>query len=235
VRIRLPLHREVEERVREGGARGTGGEASAYLEIYFGIRSNQNLKSHTVAMCGFPFLPMCSGTPIVAVTTALYSASRYPESDSYRLMKTIHRSPSQAFTLIELLVVTAIIVILASMLIPCLAAAKVKALQASCLCNQKQFSAAFTMYVNDNTSKLPSLGLGKAFSNVGGYWQLLASAPPTWPNPTKALTDVIKSGLAANQPGVTAYLYGQSAAPRPSPTGLDVAWVAQHWVDSLNP
>jgi prepilin-type N-terminal cleavage/methylation domain-containing protein/prepilin-type processing-associated H-X9-DG protein len=105
-------------------------------------------------------------------------------------MNTIHRLRSQAFTLIELLVVIAIIVILASMLIPCLAAAKLKALQTSCLCNQKQFSAAFTMYVNDNAAKLPFFVSGGGCVNVGGYWQVLSASQSSWPNSAAALAEV---------------------------------------------
>jgi prepilin-type processing-associated H-X9-DG protein len=47
--------------------------------------------------------------------------------------------------------------------------------------------------------------------------------------------NIIKSGLAANQPGVIAYYYGQAATPYPSATGLDATWVRQHWVNLANP
>lgn len=61
----------------------------------------------------------------------------------------------KAFTLIELLVVIAIIAILAAILFPVFAQARVAAKKTAAISNQKQISLGFMMYLSDNEDRYP--------------------------------------------------------------------------------
>jgi prepilin-type N-terminal cleavage/methylation domain-containing protein/prepilin-type processing-associated H-X9-DG protein len=88
------------------------------------------------------------------------------------------------FTLIELLVVIAIIAILAAILLPVLANAKLKATQAYCLNNQKELAMAWIMYLGDNRDTLLEAYTASGasiFPNASvadGFWGVNKSFPP---------------------------------------------------------
>lgn len=84
----------------------------------------------------------------------------------------------RGFTLIELLVVIAIIAILAAILFPVFAQAKVAAKKAAAISNLKQSATSMIMYAGDYDDQLPN----SIIRNAGGSWQynLLAEVPVDW-------------------------------------------------------
>ncbi|HEX4119345.1 MAG TPA: prepilin-type N-terminal cleavage/methylation domain-containing protein [Verrucomicrobiae bacterium] len=96
----------------------------------------------------------------------------------------------QAFTLIELLVVIAIIAILAGILLPALAKAKIQAIHVECLNNEKEQMVALTMYAGESKDYLPDGSMGNWAWDMDAALanQVIAygTTPKTWYDPGTA-------------------------------------------------
>ena len=103
-----------------------------------------------------------------------------------------------AFTLVEMLVVIAIIAILASLLLPALAAAKKKASRQSVSSNQKQMGMSMMMYIDDNRGAFAGIASVHLGFNPADwiYWRTnTALNPPVEKSPIVAETGSASAAL----------------------------------------
>jgi prepilin-type N-terminal cleavage/methylation domain-containing protein/prepilin-type processing-associated H-X9-DG protein len=144
----------------------------------------------------------------------------------------------KAFTLIELLVVIAIIAILAAILFPVFAQAKVAAKKSASISNLKQIGLAHFMYMNDNDDVVIS-SWARGFPGDANFWvqpymknlQILFE-----PNKAVAASSVASlCSTAANDPYGT---YDMLPGGRDNPTGETWVWgyginKGAGWMDGL--
>jgi len=116
----------------------------------------------------------------------------HPSSVSRERLIAGHRSLitlPRAFTLVELLVVTAILALLAALLLPALREARERSKRLVCLSNQRQIGLAILAYTTDWDGRFPFNGASRPFILPTEYPALIGvtdrvfSCPSVWAKP----------------------------------------------------
>jgi len=131
-----------------------------------------------------------------------------------------HRRPCRAFTLVELLVVTAIVAILAGLLLPALGRSKAKARNAACVGNLRQLGIATRLYSDDNQERLPSA-------------EILPTRPIDPQNPLPRICDVL-AVYVGRAPGAGANSAAVFKCPGDKASRFAAEGSSYEWNASLN-